>query len=148
MDDISTLEQMSATVAAKTRAPLQAARSDPARRRAVDSVAVGGGGGGPAAVTPENAPIHPTGENPPTGVVVQYWLKGGGEDVGLEFLDATGKLIRSYSSKQDSAAATVRRSPADDGFAAAAAAARREQEWRQHLPLEHALPGRVELSRE
>jgi len=38
-------------------------------------------------VTPENAPIHPTGQNPPTGVVVQYWLRAGGEDGGLDLLE-------------------------------------------------------------
>ena len=37
-------------------------------------------------------------------MVVQYWLETGGEDVELDFLDATGKVIRSYSSKADSAA--------------------------------------------
>jgi hypothetical protein len=74
----------------------------------------GFGGAGPAGpVTPENAPLHPTGENPPTGVVVQYWLGTGGEDLSLDFLDAAGKVIRSYTSKADTSA----RPPANgDGF--------------------------------
>jgi hypothetical protein len=66
-------------------------------------------------VTPENAPIHPTGQNPPTGVVVQYWLSAATDTVGLDFLDATGKLIRGYSSKADSAAQPAQ-SPDDASF--------------------------------
>jgi hypothetical protein len=75
----------------------------------------GGFGGGAQAITPENAPIHPTGQNPPAGVVVQYWLKSGSEDVALDFLDATGKVIRSYSSKQDSAATPAATPNAEEG---------------------------------
>jgi hypothetical protein len=66
-------------------------------------------------VTPENAPLHPTGQNPPTGVIVQYWLAPGNENVTLEFLDATGKTLRSYTSKQDSAA-TPAPAPGGDDF--------------------------------
>jgi hypothetical protein len=81
----------------------------------------GGGGrgaaGGNQTLTPENAPVHPTGQNPPTGVVVQYWLKSGSEDVALDLLDATGKVIRSYGSKQDSAAAPAAApNPEEGGF--------------------------------
>jgi len=66
-------------------------------------------------VTPENAPAHPTGQNPPTGVTVQFWLKTGGEIVGLDFLDATGKTIRTYSSKVDSAATPAPAAGAEEG---------------------------------
>ena len=41
------------------------------------------------------------GENPPDGVVVDYWLAkalGDRDSVRLEFLDATGKVIRRFSS--------------------------------------------------
>jgi photosystem II stability/assembly factor-like uncharacterized protein len=113
MDDISTLEQMSDAIAA-TPAHLFKPRNQ-------TRLASGGGFGGfgrgntdPANVTPENAPIHPVGANPPTGVTVQYWLESGGEDVGLEFLDAAGKVIRTYSSKHDSAA--TRAQPGEPGF--------------------------------
>jgi len=77
----------------------------------------GGGGGGrgggaaAAALTPENAPIRPPGENPPGGVLLRYWLGAGNHDVGIEVLDAAGKVIRSFTSRQDSATAadSVRR---------------------------------------
>jgi photosystem II stability/assembly factor-like uncharacterized protein len=50
-----------------------------------------GGGRGPAAV----------GENPPAGAVINYWLKDkpAGE-VKLEFLDAAGQVVNTYSSKE------------------------------------------------
>jgi hypothetical protein len=47
---------------------------------------------------------------------VQYWLKSGSEDVALDFLDATGKVIRSYSSKADTAAAQPNANPEEGGF--------------------------------
>ena len=41
------------------------------------------------------------GENPPGGVVVHYWLKDRPQgDVMLEFLDAAGKLVRKFSSRE------------------------------------------------
>lgn len=49
----------------------------------------GGFGGGNATV----------GENPANGVVVQYYLKNKPQEVTLEFLDAAGKTIKSYSSR-------------------------------------------------
>ncbi len=115
MDDITTLEQMSDAVVASA-AHLFKPR-DQYRLATGGGFGGGGrGGGGPAALTPENAPVRPTGQNPPTGVVVQYWLKNGSESVGLDFLDATGKLIRSYSSKTDSTPAAAPAPPADEGF--------------------------------
>ncbi|MGH9886663.1 MAG: WD40/YVTN/BNR-like repeat-containing protein, partial [bacterium] len=115
MDDISTLEQMTDVVAAKA-SHLFKPRD---QYRIAGGGGFGGGGGGrggaPAALTPENAPAHPSGQNPPSGVVIQYWLKTGGEEVALDFLDAAGKVLRTYTSKQDSAAAPAQ--PAgDDGF--------------------------------
>lgn len=42
----------------------------------------------------------PSGQNPPSGVVVYYWLKEKPKgDVTLEFLDGAGKLVKSVSSK-------------------------------------------------
>ena len=52
----------------------------------------GGGGAGNA------------GGPPPSGVVVYYTLRQGGQVVSLDFLDAAGKVIKSYSSNADSAA--------------------------------------------
>ncbi|MDB4877543.1 MAG: hypothetical protein JWM41_3989 [Gemmatimonadetes bacterium] len=114
MDDITTLEQMSDAVTASA-AHLFKPR-DSYRMAGGGGFGGGGGRGGPApqTVTPENAPMRPSGQNPPSGVVVQYWLKSGGEDVVLDFLDATGKTIRSYTTKADTAAPAQ---PAgDEGF--------------------------------
>jgi photosystem II stability/assembly factor-like uncharacterized protein len=116
MDDISTLEQMSDAIVA-SNAHLFKPRD---QYRLASGGGFGGGrggfGGGNQTVTPENAPIRPTGQNPPSGVVVQYWLKSGSEDVALDFLDATGKVIRSYSSKADTAAAQPNANPEEGGF--------------------------------
>jgi hypothetical protein len=101
MDNISSLEQLTPQVLAsdahlfKPRDQYRANFGGGFGRR---------GRGGEQAVTPENAPIHPVGANPPGGVLVQYYLKNPREDVTLDFLDGQGKLIRSYTSKLDSAA--------------------------------------------
>jgi photosystem II stability/assembly factor-like uncharacterized protein len=110
MDNISALEQLTSQVLASD-AHLFKARD---QYRASFGGGFGGrrGGGGAAqAVTPENAPEHPVGANPAGGVLVQYYLKSANREVTLDFLDAKGKLIRSYTSKLDSAvyADSVRR---------------------------------------
>ena len=114
MDDITTLEQMTSAVEAES-AHLFKPRD---QYRLATGGGFGGGGGrggaAPAQVTPENAPVHPTGQNPPAGVVVQYWLGAASDTVALDFLDATGKVIRGYSSKADSAAQPAQ--PPEDGF--------------------------------
>jgi photosystem II stability/assembly factor-like uncharacterized protein len=54
----------------------------------------GRGGGG------NRTPGPPTGDNPPGGVVVNYWLKNRPQgDVTLEFLDAAGKVVNQASSR-------------------------------------------------
>ncbi len=45
---------------------------------------------------------HPVGKNPPSGVMVYYWLKDKDRQVTLDILDARGRLVRSFASKQDS----------------------------------------------
>ena len=51
----------------------------------------GGGRGGAPGV----------GQNPPAGAVVDYWLKDKPQgEVTLEFLDASGKLVKKFSSKE------------------------------------------------
>ena len=116
MDDISTLEQMSDAIKASP-AHLFKPRD---QYRLASGGGFGGGrggfGGGNQQVTPENAPVHPTGQNPPTGVVIQYWLKNGNENVDLDLLDATGKLIRSYSSKADTTQRPAPNAGGDDFF--------------------------------
>jgi photosystem II stability/assembly factor-like uncharacterized protein len=104
MDDISTLEQMTDAIAEKP-AHLFKPR-DQYRANFGGGFGGGrrGGGGGAPAITPENAPIHPVGANPPGGAIVQYWLKSPNQEVELSLLDAQGKLIRTFSSRLDSIA--------------------------------------------
>jgi len=45
---------------------------------------------------------HPVGKNPPAGAVIYYWLKDKDRRVTLDILDVRGRLIRSFSSRQDS----------------------------------------------
>jgi len=72
-----------------------------------DAYRVGGGGrggrGGGAAI----------GENPPSGVVVNYWLKSRPQgEVTLEFLDKGGAVVNKYSSRPQPAAQAA---PAGEG---------------------------------
>jgi hypothetical protein len=111
LDDLSALRQTTdATLASNAHL---------FRPRAAYRVSWGPGFGGgrgaqqqPSATAPPGtAPQRPTGVNPPSGAVVQYWLKSANEDVALEFLDGQGKLVRRFTSRLDSAAAadSVRR---------------------------------------
>ena len=45
----------------------------------------------------------PSGQNPPSGAVVYYTLHSPNQTVTLDFLDARGKVIQSFTSKLDSA---------------------------------------------
>lgn len=47
-------------------------------------------------VLPATAPF---GANPPNGAVINYYLKSKPKEISLEFLDATGKLIRKFSGR-------------------------------------------------
>jgi hypothetical protein len=52
-------------------------------------------------------PTVPVGANPPTGAVVDYFLKSAPKDgITLEILDAKGEVIRKYSSKKPSEGAS------------------------------------------
>ncbi|HLA91109.1 MAG TPA: glycosyl hydrolase [Gemmatimonadaceae bacterium] len=87
LDDLSPLRQVSASVLARDAhlfRPRDTHRIDWGGGRG------GGGGGG-------------LGANPPSGVQVYYHLRQADQDVTLEFLDAAGKLIKTYSSRPDSA---------------------------------------------
>ncbi len=44
-------------------------------------------------------PEVPAGENPPAGAVLYYYLKSPAQEVRLEVLDSSGKLVRQYSSR-------------------------------------------------
>ena len=57
---------------------------------------------GPAASSRrrQNASIPATvGANPPAGVVTYYWLKTKPKEVTLEYIDASGKVIRKFTGK-------------------------------------------------
>jgi len=101
MDNVSSLEQLSPEVLAsdahlfKPRDQYRASFGGGFGRR---------GGRGEQVVTPENAPVHPVGVNPPGGVFVQYYLKNANDEVSLDLLDGQGKLIRRFTSRLDSAA--------------------------------------------
>ncbi|MBA3671078.1 MAG: glycosyl hydrolase [Gemmatimonadaceae bacterium] len=96
IDDLSPLRQLTTAVTA-TDAHLFTPR--PAYR-----VSFAGRGGGRKAADAGPA-VHPVATSPTGGPVIHYWLKRPNRDVSLEFLDATGRLIRSFSSRHDSASA-------------------------------------------
>jgi photosystem II stability/assembly factor-like uncharacterized protein len=89
MDDLSALRQLSAQIVAKSAhlyKPRDAYRVD-------WGGGFGGGGGGRGGA----------GANPPSGATVYYNLARANQQVTLEFLDAKGALIRSFTSTPDSA---------------------------------------------
>jgi photosystem II stability/assembly factor-like uncharacterized protein len=84
LDDISPLRQMNASTANEEAHLYQPAAAIRYR---------GAGFALPATV--------PVGANPPTGVVIDYFLKSAPKDgITLEILDGKGKVIRKYSSKK------------------------------------------------
>ncbi|HVF40572.1 MAG TPA: glycosyl hydrolase [Gemmatimonadaceae bacterium] len=87
LDDLSALRQMRPEITA-----LPAHLFKPR-----DAYRVGFGGGGSTGA----AGGHPTGQNPPSGASVYYWLKTPNQTVTLDFLDARGRVIRSFTSAQD-----------------------------------------------
>ena len=88
LDDISPLRQLSRAVP-RASAHLFAPR---------DAYRVDWGGGFGAGGTD----AHPIGKNPPNGAMIYYWLKDKSRDVTLDILDAQGRLIRHFTSRQDS----------------------------------------------
>ena len=89
MDDLSALRQLTPEVAAK----------DAHLFRPRDTYRIDWGGSGFAAL------FGGGGNNPPSGAVVYYHLKQPNQTVELDFLDAQGKVIRTFTSAQDSATA-------------------------------------------
>ena len=84
LDDISPLRQMNATTASEETHLYQPAATIRYR--------------GPGFTLP---PTVPVGANPPTGVIIDYFLKSAPKDaVELEILDAKGKVVRKISSKK------------------------------------------------
>jgi photosystem II stability/assembly factor-like uncharacterized protein len=98
IDDLSPLRQLSASVTSS-----QAHLFTP---RDAYRVSFAGRGRGAAAAGPNAGPaVHPVATSPSGGPVVHYWLKRAGREVRLDFLDARGSVIRSFTSRQDSATA-------------------------------------------
>ncbi|HEX9563308.1 MAG TPA: glycosyl hydrolase [Gemmatimonadaceae bacterium] len=98
MDNMSALREVSPAITAKSAhlfKPVDAYRANFGGGR--------GGGGGAA---------------PPSGAVVQYWLKEPGQKVTMEFRDAQGEVIQSFTSDQDPqvAADSVRRAQVVDSL--------------------------------
>ena len=87
LDDLSALRQLSPGVARETVHLF--------KPRKVYRATFGGGGGNGAAGG------HPSGANPPSGAVVYYSLSQPRQLVTMDFLDAQGKVIRSFTSQQD-----------------------------------------------
>jgi len=84
LDDISPLRQMSATTANEDAHLYQPAAAIRFR--------------GPGFALPATVPV---GANPPTGLIIDYFLKSAPKDaVELEILDAKGKVVRKISSKK------------------------------------------------
>lgn len=46
-------------------------------------------------------PEEPTGQNPPDGAIIDYYLPGDAEEVVLEIMSPEGDLVRRYSSKDE-----------------------------------------------
>jgi len=92
MDDLSALRQLTPAVTAKA-AHLFKPR-DAYRVEWGGGFGGGGGGGG--------ATGSPSGANPPSGAIVYYYLQRPNQVVTLDFLDARGQIIRSFTSNPDS----------------------------------------------
>jgi photosystem II stability/assembly factor-like uncharacterized protein len=92
LDDLSAVRQMQPQI---VRAPAYLFKPRNAYR-----AGFGGGGGNGAAGG------HPSGANPPAGGVIYYWLAQPKQVVTLDFVDPAGKVIRSFTSQQDSLVAT------------------------------------------
>jgi hypothetical protein len=87
LDDLSALRQMHPEI---THAPAYLFKPRNAYRAGF------GGGGGTGA-----AGGHPSGANPASGGVVYYWMAQPRQLVTMDFLDAQGKVIRTFTSQQD-----------------------------------------------
>jgi photosystem II stability/assembly factor-like uncharacterized protein len=90
LDDITPLRQVTPALVAKSAhlfRPNEASRTDWGGGFFAQLAALLGGGG--------------VGTNPPSGAAVHYWLGQPNQKVTLEFLDAAGKVIQSFTSDQD-----------------------------------------------
>ncbi|HEU4994239.1 MAG TPA: glycosyl hydrolase, partial [Gemmatimonadaceae bacterium] len=100
LDNISSLQQLSdAVVSSETHL------FKPRDTYRVSWGPGGGGGGGRGAQAADQVPVRPVAFNPPSGPAFQYWLKQGNQLVTLSIVDSAGNLVRSFTSRQDSAQA-------------------------------------------
>ena len=115
LDDLSVLRQITDSIRLE---PVHLYRPRDTYRVSFGGAAAGGSGrgagmraAGPRTPPPGTAPVKPVGQNPPSGLVVHYWLSQRPQEARLEFLDAQGTLIRAFTSRQDStiAADSIRR---------------------------------------
>jgi photosystem II stability/assembly factor-like uncharacterized protein len=90
LDDLSPLRQLTAATAS--------AAAHLYKPRDVHRISWGGGFGGGG-----DAGAHPAGRNPPDGAIVYYTLATPNQDVSLDFLDAKGAVIKTFTSRLDSA---------------------------------------------
>ena len=70
-----------------------AVRADAFLFKPEDAYRQAGGGGFPL------PPTATVGANPPNGAVIYYWLKAKPREIRLEFLDGTGKVVRSFTGR-------------------------------------------------
>ncbi len=92
MDNISSLRQLNTQVAAKGShlfKPTDGFRTDFSGGFFAQLMALFGSGG------------SQLGANPPGGALIQYYLREPNQRVTLEFMDAAGKPIKSFTSEQD-----------------------------------------------
>ena len=102
LDDLSALRQLSAAALAKSAHVFTPRAS---YRISWDGGFGGGGGGGGTA-----------GANPPSGVIVNYWLKQKARSLTVEFRDSTGRTVRSFASDTAPPAPVAPGVPGDGGF--------------------------------
>lgn len=102
LDDLSPLRQLNAAALASSvhlYKPRDAHRID-----------WGGGRGGGRGGT--------VGQNPPSGVVVNYYLAKANQELSIDFMDAAGKIIKTFVTRADSAPPAGGREAAPDPEAA------------------------------
>jgi len=88
LDDVTPLRQLSANIA---QSPAYLYRPDKAIRVRLDM-------NGDTPLPPE----MPAGQNPPTGALIDYYLKSApSQDVQLAIYDGAGRLVREFSSKPE-----------------------------------------------
>ena len=96
LDNIAALRQISATVVSSTAhlfAPADPVRTDFGGGFFAQLAAMMGGGGGSL------------GANPPSGALIQYYVKEPHQRITLELMDAAGKTIKTFTSEQDAESA-------------------------------------------